>query len=532
MPKLTIDNLPVEVPPGATVLDAARKLGLDIPTLCHHHSCTPQTSCLSCMVRINGGQRLLPSCAMPATDGMKVESETPEIHQARRTALELLLSDHAGDCRAPCQNVCPAHMDIPTMIRQINSGQYRDAIVTVKEHIALPAVLGRICPELCEAGCRRKNLDDSVSICRLKRFVADTDLASPEPYLPPCKPATGKKVAIIGTGPTGLAAAYYLQQFGHACTLFDDHPLPGGNLRYAVPLEKLPRQVIDQEVAIIQKLGAQFRLNTALGADITLDQLQQDFDAILLAIGEVTPEKAAKLALPLQGKGLKIDKQTLQAPFPKVFAAGACLGPFKHAVRGVAEGRNAAFTLDLFLHGLQPTVEGPAFTVRLGVLTESEQTSFHQDANPTPRAPGEPWSDPFAPPVAHDESDRCLKCDCAKLHDCSLRKYSIAYHAQPTKYKVDRREYDKLLTHPSIIHEPGKCIACGLCVQIATRAAEPLGLTYIGRGFKVKIAAPFTANLSDALQKVGQECANACPTGALTIRNLRWGRVTSPPPSA
>jgi ferredoxin len=177
MPTLKIDNREVTVPEGSSVLDAARSLGIDVPALCQYEGCTPNTSCLCCIVRVNCGKRLVPSCGTKAAEGMSVESETPDIRAARKTALELLLADHAGDCRAPCQNVCPARMDIPTMIRQINDGALHEALLTVKQHIALPAVLGRICPELCEKGCRRGQIDSPVSICRLKRYVADVDLA-------------------------------------------------------------------------------------------------------------------------------------------------------------------------------------------------------------------------------------------------------------------------------------------------------------------------------------------------------------------
>ena len=153
--------------------------------------------------------RLVPACATPVAEGMQVESETDEIHAVRRSTLELLLSDHLGDCVAPCSFGCPAKMNIPQMLRQIAAGQFREALITVKADIALPAVLGRICPAPCEKVCRRGNLDRAIAICELKRIVANVDLDSAEPYLPPCRAASGKRVAIVGGGPAGLASAYY-----------------------------------------------------------------------------------------------------------------------------------------------------------------------------------------------------------------------------------------------------------------------------------------------------------------------------------
>ena len=242
MPRVTIDRRAVEVSEGVTLLDAARKLGIDVPTLCYVEGYEASTSCLVCMVKVRGTGRLVPACGTKAEEGMEIESETDEVRQARRTALELLLSDHVGDCLAPCHFTCPAHMDIPVMLRQISAENLRDAIATVKETIALPAVLGRICPKPCEKGCRRHAADGAVAVCQLKRFAADADLASEQPYRPECRPATGKRVAVVGAGPTGLSAAYYLRRQGHAVTIFDDQPEPGGRLRReTTPEEQIGR---------------------------------------------------------------------------------------------------------------------------------------------------------------------------------------------------------------------------------------------------------------------------------------------------
>jgi len=280
MPKLTIDNREVEIEPGGTILQAARKLGIDIPTLCFNEECQPSTSCMVCVVKLKreGAARggFVPSCATIAEDGMEVESETDEVHKARRVALELLLSDHLGDCIAPCQRICPAGMNIPLMLRQIAADELPEAIITVKRDIALPAVLGRICPAPCERGCRRGTYDNPVSICLLKRYVADVDLASESPYLPACKPGNGKRAAIVGAGPAGLAAAYYLLQEGYECLIFDDHEKPGGMLRYGVPEDRLPREVLDAEIGIIENLGAKFRMNTHIGESTSIADLQND----------------------------------------------------------------------------------------------------------------------------------------------------------------------------------------------------------------------------------------------------------------
>lgn len=510
MPTLTIDQQPVQVPDGATILDAARKLAIDIPALCHRDGCTPNTSCLCCVVSVNGSSRLVPSCATVAIEGMKVASQTPEVLVSRKTALELLLADHAGDCSAPCTNVCPAHMDIPKMIGLIQANKFHDALVVVKQHIALPAILGRICPDLCETGCRRKSVDSPVSICKLKRFVADVDLESGKPWLPEKMPETGKKIAIIGSGPAGMAAAWHLQALGHSCDIFDQNPMPGGALRYALEPGKLPHEIIDAEFALIRKLGAKFFPRLKLGVDLNIRELADKFDAVLLAAGELEPAKARDMGLEIAGKGLKVDHDTMRTTLDKVFAAGGCILPTRHAIRAVADGRSAALSIDRFVRGLLNNT--PArFTVRLGTISKEELSTFMHDASEIARTTS---TDGFSPSEARGESSRCLHCECSKVETCLLKQYAEKYDAKTITFKTERRLFQRNESS-GIVHEPGKCIACGLCVQIAGNAKEKLGLTFIGRGFDVRVGVPFSGELNEALQKTADQCVASCPTGAL-----------------
>ncbi len=495
------------------MLEAAQEAGVVIPTLCHLRGHPALTSCMVCVVRVNGGPRLLPACATVVTDGMVVESETDDIRAARRTALELLLSDHLGDCLGPCQSACPAHMDIPLMIRQIAAGNHRDALITVKQSIALPAVLGRICPEICERACRRGRRGGPVAICRLKQFVADVDLASPRPFLPELLPATGKQVAIIGAGPAGLAAAYYLLQLGHACTLFDEHPLPGGMLRYGVPPDRLPHDVLDAEIGLITRLGAVIHAGARVGREITLTDLRRDFDAVLVAAGESTEEMAAALGLPLTGKGIAAHKHTHETVLPGVFACGAVVAPSRKAVRAAAGGRAAAHAIDACLLGRHLPDDDHLYTVHMGKLDETELDLLMTGASPAERAlPGDAG---LAEAAAIDEARRCLHCDCRKLAGCQLRRHAMACGARTGAYHGERRRFTWDDRHPDVIYEPGKCIACGICVRLAEAAREPLGLTFIGRGFAIRVAVPFNESLAAGLREVAAQCVAACPTGAL-----------------
>ena len=248
MVQIWIDDRSVEAPAGTSVLTAAKTLGLDIPALCHRDGEKPNTSCLCCLVRIDGASSLVSACSTTVREGMRVESETAEIRDIRRTALELLLADHAGDCHAPCHHTCPARMDIPNMLRHVADGDYQAAIAVVKEDIALPAVLGRVCPEVCEHACRRGQYDSPAAICRIKQFVADQDLATNAPYEPPREPDTGKRVAVVGSGPAGLTAVYHLTRHGHRCTLIEQHDQLGGRLRQEFSPAELPVEVLESEI--------------------------------------------------------------------------------------------------------------------------------------------------------------------------------------------------------------------------------------------------------------------------------------------
>jgi len=499
MPKLIIDNREVEVPKGSTILEAAAKLGIEIPTMCFLKGIRPSTSCMVCVVEIEGTDKLLPACGTIAQEGMHIETNSSEVIEARKMALELLLSDHLGDCMGPCQMICPAHMDIPLMIRQIASGQLKSAIETVKKDIPLPAVLGRICPAPCEKGCRRSFFDKPLSICLLKRYVADVDIAAAERYIPICRPSTGKKVAIIGAGPAGLSSAYYLQQNGIQCTVFDKNEKAGGMIRYAIEPERLPPQVLDEEIAIIQKLGTEFVLNRKISSP---SELLDTFDAVLAATGQ---EKLPDCSQ------------------PGIFAISEKIAKQKMAVRAVEEGKKAAYMITLFLSG-KPVVEPPKpFNTRIGKIEADEINAFMGLVSKNQRQEPKTQYAGLTDEQAVIESVRCMHCDCRKADDCKLRQLSDEFHARPAKYASERRKFVQHIQHELVIYEPGKCIRCGLCIEIANEAKEPLGLTFIGRGFDVQVAVPFDKSLADGLKITAEKCANACPTGALAFKEIISG---------
>ncbi|MHC4574439.1 MAG: 2Fe-2S iron-sulfur cluster-binding protein [Planctomycetota bacterium] len=518
MPRLVIDNREVEVASASTILDAAGKLGIEIPTMCFLKGHKPLTSCMICVVKVDGLDKLVPACGTIAEEGMRVESDSDHVRQARRAALELMLSEHVGDCMGPCQVTCPAGMNIPLMIRQIAAGRLREAIATVKKNIALPAVLGRICPAPCERGCRRAQSDGAVSICLLKRYAADVDLKSEEPYSPGCQPEQDKRVAIVGAGPAGLAATYYLLQQGYGCTVFDEHEKPGGMLRYGVAEEKLPRRVLEDETSVIERLGMEFKGQTKVGATLSMEDLRKDFDAAFVAVGRLKAGYAERLGLEKKDDGLVINGRSYETSLPGVFAGGGAVRKRRLTVRAVADGKEAAAAIGQYLANQEVRGATKVFNTHIGRLRDGEMEGFLACASKSERVLPTQVDGGFTDEQAREEARRCLHCDCRKPERCKLRKYSQEYGARPRRYKSELPLFAQQLQHPDIIYEPGKCIRCGLCIQIAAEAKEALGLTFIGRGFDVQVAVPFEHSIAEGLKRTAQQCVEACPTGALAFK--------------
>ncbi|MBK6630288.1 MAG: FAD-dependent oxidoreductase [Betaproteobacteria bacterium] len=196
------------------------------------------------------------------------------------------------ESQVPCKHTCPAGIDVPRYVQLVGLGKYSEAVAVVREKLPFPGILGRACFSPCESACRRKHLDEPISIRSLKRIAADNDTGLWRQYskqLPP----TGKKAAIIGAGPAGLTAAYYLAKKGHAVTVFDALPAAGGMARYGIPSYRVPLDVIDNEVAEVTKLGVEIRYNTRVEK---IDELfSQGHEAVFIGIGA---QGGDKLGLP------------------------------------------------------------------------------------------------------------------------------------------------------------------------------------------------------------------------------------------
>ncbi len=282
--KLSIDNKTVSGLPKQTILQVARENDIFIPTMCYDERMEIFGSCGLCVVEIEGSPKLFKACATEISEGMVIKTLTNRVAEARKTNLELLLSKHIGDCVGPCKLACPGSTDCQGYVGLIANGEFQAALELIKEHLPLPGCIGRVCPHPCETACRRGDVDEPIAIMELKRVAADYDMMD-EMFMPEIASPTGKSIGIIGGGPAGLSAAYYLIQSGHAVTIYDAMPKMGGMLRYGIPEYRLPKAVVDEEANHIKKMGVSFKNNLRIGKDITFDTVRKENDAVLVALG-------------------------------------------------------------------------------------------------------------------------------------------------------------------------------------------------------------------------------------------------------
>ena len=563
MSTLTIDNTAVPFEPGETILQAATRAGIAIPTLCSLEGIEPPTSCYVCVVKIQGKNGLAPSCATQAEEGMVVESGSEEVRCYRRRALELLMSEHAGDCEGPCRRICPADLDIPVMARHIVEGDLDAAVRTVRERLALPGVLGCVCSAPCEKGCVRAPLDGAVSIRELHKSVAEASLISGAATALRAAPASGKRVTVIGAGPAGLSSAYYLSLLGHACTIIDERAEPGGMLRYGIDRATLPLTVLDQEIEVIRALGVEFRMGCRIGDQLALDELIRHSDAVVFATGTQAPDRPWAFNVKASSKGIAVESNTFASRSSGVFACGGAIAVCRMASRAVGQGRLTALSVHQFLarsvseavplagsgdtlvpgweagHSCPAARTGvsllplkredksvlapemrlsatysPRFDSRLGKLDPEELQQFAAtdlaSSGMVVNASG-PFDSSLVAAAA-----RCMQCDCGKKLSCALRSYAQEYEISRDQYKTGARKPVTRTRYVSgLVHEPGKCIDCGRCIGItAAEHAQP-GLAFGNRGFDVAVKAPFGADMDTAMGRALDRCVAACPVGAL-----------------
>ncbi len=622
---LTINQQAVTAAPGTSILEAATAAGIVIPSLCFHKSLEETGSCWMCIVEIKGKNRFVPACDTLVSEGMVIETENETLNTMRRQNLERIIQEHGGDCMGPCEITCPAGCNIPDFVAAIANRNDERAIEIIKQTIPLPGILGRICPAPCEDECRRHGIDQPVSICALKRYAADKDSEQANRFIPALAPKTGKKVAIFGSGPAGLTAAWFLLCNGHDVTILEASAQAGGMMRYGIPRFRLPDAVIESDLATLLDMGLEFRFNTTFGKDVTLEALHGNYDTVFLAVGaqqaatmniagenapgvtsgieflrkaasgnqphpgnqvvvtgggntaidaartairlgasNVTilyrrsrkemPANASEIQealaegitliewaaptairsvngaleitaitmqpgaldtsgrrkpMPVEGSeftitantiisaiGQQIDQsvaqaagtgagkygellvnpETLQSETPWLFAGGDCVTGTDTAIRAVEQGKRAAHSINLFLHGEMVAAPKVPFNSSYGAKDEAPQ-AFYQRKQPAariavPELPPSERTKSFSEAVtgytealAREEATRCLQCKCNAINDCRLRELASRYLPVQAAQKHEHTGFYKA-ENADISMEREKCVDCGICVRM------------------------------------------------------------------
>ncbi len=294
---LKINGSEIVAEQGLTILEVAHRSGITIPTLCHVKGKPTDKPCNVCVVEIADHEKygiraiqntegLFRACTTLALDGMDIQTDSQPASTFRQERLAAISKTHFGDCKAPCNLTCPGQINVQGYIAHVARGEYEEALRLIMERNPVPFSVGRVCPRFCETRCRRILVDESVSINHLKRFAADWCMAHEINLNIPREKPTGKRIAVIGGGPAGLTAAFFLTRKGHDVTIFEAAPKLGGALRYGFPEYKIPKDVLDYEINSILRMGISIRLNQKWGKDFTIQDLRnQGFDATFIGIG-------------------------------------------------------------------------------------------------------------------------------------------------------------------------------------------------------------------------------------------------------
>lgn len=487
--RLRVDGLEAAAGPGERLRELLGRLGVRPEGLCETGGLRPSVSCMACLVRDAASGRFLAPCEAPAEAGMAVETRGPEVEELRRAAVELLLSEHVGDCEAPCRRACPAGIDVSAALWHLGAGDEAGAAAVFTASAPFPAILGRVCGAPCERACRRAPAGGPVSIRGIERHLGDALLRGCPP--PAAAPESGRRAAVVGGGLLGLCAAWQLRRDGHGCTLLDAGS-PEAGLLEAGPPGAVPPEVAAAEAARVAAAGVRFEAGARIGRDFSAGDLAAGFDAVILALPE--------------GSGEALPDNVIRALRPGAPAPGPA--------RSAALGRRAAQAAGVRLAGGRGGGGRRFDSVVRGFGTEDLSDLL---AAASARARRAPSAGGYSAEEARGEAARCLRCDCRKKERCRLRAAADAVGARPPP-PAPRPPLRREAGHPEVVFEPGKCIRCGVCAQVTEAAGEPLGLGLRGRGRDLRVAPPFGESLAAALRVSAGECVRQCPTGALSLR--------------
>ena len=521
MVHLTIDGRKVEAGSEATILDVFRVMGVDVPTLCHLDRAEPFASCMVCSVWLADEKRMAPACSTRVREGMIVESGNEAVRDFRKTAIELILADHVGDCEGPCRQVCPVGLDVPGLMRLVELEEFRQSWILIRDHLPFPRTLTGICPAPCQRACRRGQVDDGLDIPVIKQALGELFAGERGEEEKIADDFRGR-VLVKGNGLSGLAVAYFLRRLGIQCLVVDERHEPGGGLLQIIGPDEKKRRIFKTEIEYLEQMGIEFCFGPSSERYLDWVISAREFDAL------VVTDEVGRLDLPLCGQqsasfpGRELDRgRFLYWEDRLVFvSAGSDTGP--GMLRAVADARNVADDLGRRLTGNSVETRQKRFCSRVGRLTDAERESLRCYSGPPQTALAANIGRQRVierPREMVEEAGRCLHCECLKENSCDLRRLATEYGADSRKFRRNQRPaLIRMDMRSDLVFEPGKCVRCGKCVRLGEMLEDPLGMTFIGRGFDMRVGPPLGTKTGEALPLSAGVCLAACPSGALSIK--------------
>jgi len=340
----------------------------------------------------------------------------------------------------PCTATCPLHCNAQGYVALISQGKFKEALALVRQTLPFPGILAYACAHPCERECRRIEEDRPISICDLKRFLIDHVEESEFEFSPPEE--RSQKIAIIGSGPSGLTAAYDLRQKGYRVTLFESRDEIGGLLTHGFPAYRLPRHVIEKDFSVIKKMGIEVRLNTEVGKDLSPETLYQSFDAIYIAAGMAGAESMVHLfkGLKRSRRGtIQADPITLETDLKGVFGGGDFVTGPGTIVESMAHGRKAAISIDRYLRG-EDLIQGRESEGRQISPMRSTLPESKREQREVPPDMVKPLRTGLTMEEAMEEAKRCLNCGgCSDCGECAkyCQPKAVVYGMKEEKMELD-----------------------------------------------------------------------------------------------
>ena len=330
----------------------------------------------------------------------------------------------------PCTATCPLHCNAQGYVALICQGKFKEALALVRQTLPFPGILAYACAHPCERECKRIEEDRPISICDLKRFLVDQVDEPESPFLVPQE--KHQKVAIVGSGPSGLLAAYDLRQKGYSVTIFESRSKMGGLLTHGFPSYRVPRQVIEKDLSIIEKMGIEVRLTTEVGRDISPEAILQSFDATYLAVGMAGAESIIRLFNGLKKTrwgNVQVNPITLETGLKGVFAGGDLVTGPGTIIDSMAHGRKAAISIDRYLRGEDLSRDREWEGSQTSPMRSTLPASKREEREMLPDMV-RPLREGLTAEQAMEEAKRCLNCGgCSDCGECAkyCQPKAVAY---------------------------------------------------------------------------------------------------------